>query len=417
MVDPSFGTRIRRLSDRGAQGGLATAEYPQLQAFNADERRILVTTEKGFQIRALPSGEISHPELSLSLPRWHPERADTLIGFNDRRGSAGPIRVRTATLEASGSVTYQDGIALSAMGFTEIDKGAWEDVSLDGRFMPLLGRRSGGVTAAVLDMQRGTLTATLAVNNVDWVAISPSGKHLLVQYVKCGAGPDAGLAIYDASSGAALGHASDHYEHGDLGIDESGAEGFYSIALEGLCPRGERARLTATPLSQGLTKRRTLREFIRPVGFYTTCRNLRRGGFCLHSDDQGTPGAAPFSGELWLSRTSDGAVRRLAHHRSSGASYYTLVRPVLSPSGRYALFSSDWAQPNDQNQSDMYLIDLSQTLDGFVGLPSAESSQDPQRGCGCRRSSGGAQGAWLFGLCLWGAHRRRSRRRAKLWRA
>lgn len=95
------------------------------------------------------------------------------------------------------------------------------------------------------------------------------------------------------------------------------------------------------------------------VGNYTSCRNVLSSGYCLNGDDNHPEGGGqPFAGELWLTRVSDGAVLRLAHHRSSACGYFGLSRPTLSPYGRWAAFSSDWASPNCDEKTDTYLIDL-----------------------------------------------------------
>jgi MYXO-CTERM domain-containing protein len=68
-----------------------------------------------------------------------------------------------------------------------------------------------------------------------------------------------------------------------------------------------------------------------------------------------------------LSNTSNGSVLRLMHHRSSACSYYNEPRATLSPTGRYVLFTSDWASPNCSDQGDLYLIDTTPFLDAFLG--------------------------------------------------
>jgi hypothetical protein len=104
------------------------------------------------------------------------------------------------------------------------------------------------------------------------------------------------------------------------------------------------------------------------VGSYTSCRNERNGGFCVHADDYGRAGQTVYARELWMTRQYDGAVRRVFHHRSSSCGYFNQTRPVISPTGRYIVFSSDWARPNCQGQSDTYLIDLAPLISGWAPL-------------------------------------------------
>ncbi len=53
----------------------------------------------------------------------------------------------------------------------------------------------------------------------------------------------------------------------------------------------------------------------------------------------------PFELELFFIQT-DGSVKRLVHHRSSGCGYWVQPRASASSDGRYILFASDWGTGN-----------------------------------------------------------------------
>lgn len=366
VTDPAFGVTIRRLTDRGENGGLATAEYPQLQAVNADETRILLSTETDYRVMDIATGQVTHQGIGLSMPRWHPMDPDVIIGFNRRSGA--DVRFQHLELLGGGMAMTRDVVNVSNLGFRSLTLGSWEEASADGRYIPIHNQSGGSDQCAIIDTVMGQVAVEVDTGGVDWVGVSPSGTYMAVQHASRGTGPTNGLVIYDVASGNMLGHATDHHEHGDLGVDSAGNEVFGTVAWTDLCAQGEAPCFSVSPLpdaveSGTLANRRV---FDPPVGNYTSCRADRRGGFCLSSDDYGRPGGHPFRGEVWLNRMSDGAVLRLAHHRSSGNSYYTLVRPTLSPTGRYALFTSDWARANASDQADLYLIDLAPFLDAFL---------------------------------------------------
>lgn len=361
FTDPAFGVTIRRLTDRGARGGIGTAEYPQLQAVNADETRILLSTEADYRIVDLATGQETHAGIDLVLPRWHPMDPDVLIGFNQRSG--GNIRFQHMELMGGGMAMRRDVVNISNLGFTGLTQGSWEDASSDGRYIPIHNQMGGGDQAAIIDTVMGQVALRVDTGGVDWVGVTPSGQYMAVQHSSRGTGPRNGLVIYSVATGQMLGHATDHGEHGDLGVDAQGNEVFGTVAWTDLCAQGEAPCFSISPLpdtieSNNLQNRRI---FDPPVGNYTSCRALRRGGFCVSSDDYGRPGGHPFRGEVWLNRMSDGAVLRLAHHRTSANSYYALVRPTLSPTGRYALFTTDWA-----GGPDLYVIDLQPFLNTFL---------------------------------------------------
>ncbi len=385
VTDPTFGVEIRRLTNRGQMGGLATAEYPQLQAFNADETRILLSTDVDLRVMQVGTWQVTHTGLEGALPRWSPTDPDQLLMLNQRSGS--PIILQEIRLMAGGRTSSRNLVNLSQLGFTAVDQGAWEELSNDGRLWAVVGERMGQDVVAVLDLSTGQLAAVIRAANVDWAAVSPSGRYVAVQYARRGTGPTDGLAIHDARSGQLLGHASDHHEHGDLGVDEQGGDVFATMAYTDFCMSGAVPCFSVAPLPDALEAETRLDHFAMTpgVGSYTSCRAVQRGGFCVHGDDLGSnPGSAPMAGELWLSRMRDGAVLRLAHHRSSSCDYYNTTRPSLSPRGSYAVFTSDWARPNCQGEADLYLVDLRGFIGGFVGgggpRPDAGTMPTPDAG-------------------------------------
>jgi hypothetical protein len=378
FIDASFGVTARRVTDRGGAGGLATAEYPQLQAVNVDETRILVSTDVDYRIVEIGSWQTTHQGLSMSLPRWSPIDPSRLWHFNRRSG--GTILLQRTDLSGGGSFQTTDVVDLTNLGFTSLEYGSWEDLSEDGRYVALHGTRNGNLVAAVLDIMTGTIRSSVTITEADWVAISPSGSYFAVQYLPRGTGPTDGLVLYDAATGAFRGHATDHHEHGDLGRDHLGQEVFVTIAYTDLCAGGAVPCYSVAPLPDAI-EQGTRRDLGTPMfGNYTSCRNLQRSGFCLHSDDFNAPGSAPFAGEVWIQRLSDGAPARLVHHRSSACSYYNYTRPTLSPTGRYALYTSDWANPNCNDSGDLYVIDLEPFVTNWIGGGSLPDAGVPDSG-------------------------------------
>lgn len=369
VTDPAFGVTVRRLTSRGENGGLATAEYPQLQAINADETRVLISTDTDFRVIDLATGTETHVGINLSMPRWHPMEADTLIGFNQRSGNN--IQFQHVDLMGNGVFMTRNIVNISNLGYQGLTLGSWEDSSADGRYIAILNQSGGSDQAALIDTVTGQVRAQIDTGGLDWVSASPSGQYLVLQYANRGEGPTSGLVVLDGTSGQLLGHATDHHEHGDLGVDAQGNDVFATIGWTDYCAMGEAPCFSVSPFPDTIERNnlQNRREFSPGIEAYTSCRNLRRGGFCVTSDDYGNPGSGAFGGEIWLNRMSDGAVLRLAHHRTSARSYYTTARPVLSPTGRYIVFTSDWARPNGADQGDLYVIDVSAYLDTFLAGP------------------------------------------------
>ncbi|MCK6547377.1 hypothetical protein L6R52_16125 [Myxococcota bacterium] len=373
VVDPTFGVVIRRLTDRGEHGGLATAEYSQLQAFNADETRVLLLNEDATrQVLDLATGEPTHWGLELELPRWSPVDANVLYGFN--RKSGGPIDLLEVTLLPEGTWSTRVVANVTDLGFSSIDDGCYEELSADGRYLTLLDQQNSKVS--VFDVLSATIKGTVHLaSDVDWVAVSDTGRYLAVQYVERGfEAENQGLAIYDVETMELAGHAADHHEHGDLGLDAEGNEVYVSMGYTDSCASGSVACYSVSKLPDALERGARVDHFEMPaaVGSYTSCRNNQGAGYCLNGDDYAeSAGATPFAKELWLTRLSDGAVKRFAHHRSQSCSYFGLSRPSISRSGRYVIFTSDWARPNCDDQTDSYIVDLQPILGDWIPTPDA----------------------------------------------
>src|SRR5262249_40407055 len=108
--------------------------------------------------------------------------------------------------------------------YTEFAKDpSYEELSDDGRYIALVGVRSTGQNEVfAYDILNDIKGQTLATSGVDWTAVSPSGKYVLVQYTG-GVTRFAGLESYDLNMNF-LGKVSTTGGHGDLTMDANGNE-------------------------------------------------------------------------------------------------------------------------------------------------------------------------------------------------
>ena len=73
VVDPVFGTTLRRFTDRTDNGGYATPVYSQLQAFSYDNDYILLNENDDYVIRRMSDRSVvSGLTLEWNNPRWQP---------------------------------------------------------------------------------------------------------------------------------------------------------------------------------------------------------------------------------------------------------------------------------------------------------------------------------------------------------
>ncbi len=235
--DPVFGRCLvhvtDRVNDKTEAGGLKN-EYSRVQAFNADETRILVMSTQGG--RYLYDAQTLQPLGMLPLgidPRWS-ESDPNIIYFSDEtRLMAYNIATQQTTLVHEFANDFP-GQNLAAVW------GRYEgSPSRDGRWWGLMAEDQHWLTSALLvyDLQTNQVTATLdtrawsaAAREIDSVTISPLGNYFLVYMDKyCAAGHlgtpanPCGLMVYDRNlkNGRGLLRI---VGHSDTALDAQGRE-------------------------------------------------------------------------------------------------------------------------------------------------------------------------------------------------
>jgi hypothetical protein len=202
----------------------------------------------------------------------------------------------------------------------------------------------------------------------DWVAVSPLGKYLVVQWQRDGTTPRSGLETFDIRTGAFVGRVYDGHQHGDLGLLPDGVtEYFMTFELSGPPPNGGRPAIAIRRLPGNATA--SSPEFLQVLDWGNGDHISGRGPNGVSVVTAGglaSNGWNPFEEEIFIQRT-DGTVQRLAHHRSTRCGYWVQPRASMSRDGRYVIFASDWGQAtggnscaggNDLGRGDPYIIDL-----------------------------------------------------------
>jgi len=194
-----------------------------------------------------------------------------------------------------------------------------------------------------------------------------------------------GLETFDIQTGAFVGRVYDGHQHGDLGVDTDGETEFF-MTFELWSPADpNRPAIGVRHLPGTITVSTPIYLQVLDWGNaeHISCRGP--DGECLiTAATWDINGWTAFEGELFLQHT-DGAILRLAHHRSSSCGYWAQPRASISRDGRYVVFASDWAEGtgadscgggNDLGAGDPYVIDLlagvspTPTPTAVAGLPS-----------------------------------------------
>lgn len=374
MDDPVFGSRLLRVSGGSDEGGFETPIYSQLQAFDASGSYLLTTGSAGYQVRRTDDLSIV-PGLDLAevnVPRWHPAEPGVLLHFDTHADD--DLTLQTTHVEGARTEDLADLAGYSRL----LNDHSFDELSRDGRWLAGLAVRTDG--EAVLfsfDLAARALAAELPIGELyagpcapdptwgqvlpDWLAPSPLGRYLVVQWGRDGTERCSGLEALDISSGAFVGRIYDGHAHGDLGITHDGREFF--MTWEIYHPSGS-AYLGYRWLP-GPAAGATEPDYLVPIdwgsaGQHISCQGPP--GVCLVT--AGTDEANDWQaleGELFL-LALDGSVRRLAHHRSSSCGYWSQPRATISRDGRLALFASDWGErpcrDSELGSPDPYLLSI-----------------------------------------------------------
>lgn len=330
IQEPAFGTRVRAMPQ------LMRHEYSQLQAWSPDERHMLLrdlADESMVVVEA--QGEMA-PVMRVrgSGARWLPDgRVMSWL--------SGPPRIIATDLDGQTE-------ELMRFSYPGMNNGAGhEEVSRDGRFTGALVSNDGQGRQRVLlidlKARRAVIDRTVAdvcggAGYPDWVAPSPMGRYLVLQWATDGQGPCRGMEVYSPSTGQRVRQIHGHHHHSSLGVSDDGRE--YLVTYENHHPANlNHPSLVRYMLDDG--QRTDLRMIPWGRMEHVSCLGPP-GAPCAVSAGYEFPQNQPLQGEIYLLGQA-GGLRRLAYHRSTGCgSYFAQPQASISRSGRHVAFASDW---------------------------------------------------------------------------
>jgi len=382
VMEPIFGTTIRRVTDEYANGGFGTQIYSQLQAFSPDNSHLLLIETGGYVVRRLDDlSQVALDSSGWNAPRWHSGLPNTIVHYDSNADKT--LRVQYTDVATQQTTTV---FTFPAQYQRIRSNQSFDELSHDGRWMAgMASRNDGAQVIFALDLQNRTLGAQLALPDLyasscqpdptygevepDWIGVSPLGNYLVVQWKRDGTSRCSGLESFDLSTGEFVGRAYDGHQHGDLALLPDGTtEIFMTFELSnpdanGLLSVGYRELPGTATVSEP-----TYLLVMDWNAGHISCQGPN--GVCLVTNDkEESNGWSALEGELFLLST-DGSVQRLLHHRSSSCAYWVQPRASLSRDGRVVIFASDWQQETGVNgcdteeylgRGDAYVIDLGAT--------------------------------------------------------
>jgi len=418
FIDPNFGTSVRRITNAPAQT-FERHEYSQLQAFNSDGTLVLLNQNGCFVVRNMVSLDlVRNLPCNINSPRWNPASPSEVVYYDSNDVGSGNVRV---VLQKMNVITgAQTDIYTFDSQYRTVDGSrSWEELSRDGRWIVAILRRTDGQQDIVAyDIANNVVGTRLSTDSnfgrnsgscpqaaagayqINWVAPSPLGNYLVIQWDRDGSGFCEGVEVFNIQTGQYMGHVADNRAHSDMGIDDNGDEIYVSpYSRDNLFLAKTRFPGSAN-FAQGYTS-----MILTPRWGHISHLSCKGpAGVCVLTANTNTdapvPGGESFDNEIYLVGTSgtsadtgssndntNADIRRLAHHRSfegctindvprcnseidppaclADYNYRGQPQASMSRNGRYVIFGSNFG--TCANGFEDYVIDLGTT----TGAPPA----------------------------------------------
>lgn len=225
FIDSNYATCFKKITDTSS-GGQLVPLYSQLQAFNADQTKLLL---KNGQILNVNSWTLfkTFPHTANAM-RWSPVDPNVIF-YIDNSVDFQP-KLKSRNIETDVETTHRT--------FTEYyelnDLEGHEEMSNDGRFIALQGYLDSGQTNAnshlfvydVVNDRKGTTrngASTDGCGGADTFAMSPSGRYAIVQWGEPNSGLTCNMQAYDTAM-VYVGQVACGGGHYDFTMDKDSTE-------------------------------------------------------------------------------------------------------------------------------------------------------------------------------------------------
>jgi hypothetical protein len=337
ITDPSFGTKITRISDQTAFSAptrqFIRHAYARYQPWNSDGSKIMLNADNnptyildGKTYQLLTSFNITATDWSV-WSNTQPNVIYALSGIDLRKYSA-----TTGTFTVEHTFSGYDSIY--------INKGEGT-LANDDRFICIIGKSGTSNTVMSYDLVNHTIVGSHdfgagSDSAIDWATVSQGGNYVLVSFFTNGTTQGTGVDLYDVNMNF-IRHLVNDSEHGDLGMDANGHEVYVTLNYSSDPEVVQSYRLDT---GVGTTIFTT-----NWVGSHISCRNTDRPGWCYISDDNATNSTtvAGFNEVYAIKLDGSGTVERFAHtHLSQSMPYW--MTPFAAPNrdGSKVMFTTDW---------------------------------------------------------------------------
>ncbi len=356
IIDPSFGTTIRRISDAGV-GGVIKPMYSTIQAWNANESLMILYNQTNSN-HDLLDGQNYHYIRTLTdvspadLEQIFWDYNDPDIFYYPENGTDDFIEYHVST--QTKVILFNMATVSSCNG----DIYFGNDVQMMAWDSDLISFRCDNSEAYSYRISTGQLT-TFSILNVSTEAPSagPSGNYFYHN-----------KSVYNSNGGFLYDLNESSTQHSSMGKLANGNDAYFAIAFA----QGPNGGCIGDIIAHDLTTGSCFPVISQSQGYDYPQSGTHMSGNA-HKNTQGGWVAASMMGydkdgqslldqELVIARADQGNVQvcRIGHHRSDEDEFDYWGEPhvTISPTGTRVLFGSDWSGVEDGQSVDSYVVEL-----------------------------------------------------------
>ncbi len=379
VLDPTYNATLIRITNQTVNGGTGYGKNiaSQHQAFSPDNQYVILNENGNNVVRNLQnySSITGTNPFGYNDVRWIPNKPHQLIHFDGNGDTT--LRLQRTEID---SQTIETVFTFPAPFEKIRPNQSNTEISRDGKWIAGLASASANDQIIfTVNLETNTLGPTFSLNDLYttvctpdptygqveplWVAVSPLGTYLVVQWGRAGATRCSGLETFDLSqNGAFTGWVYDGSQPGDLGVEADGATEFF-MTIEASHPADSNYYgVTSRKLPGGASPSSpTYYQMIDSNGVSVSCSGPAAVCLVTTNGPADTANSTFPSGSVFLQYTN-GTVQRIAHPNSSNCGVNNTPRASLSRDGKKIIFASDLREGEActgvSDQAEAYMINL-----------------------------------------------------------
>ena len=341
IQDPTFGTTITRISDKQAFGStnkVVAHMYSKKQPWNSDGSRIILHRWPAPLLDGSTYKFIKFVNVPGEYSEWSNTDPNKIYGIQNPN-SWQSVNVNTNTVTTIRTFTEYD----------EVSFGNWEGhLSNDDKYVAFQCKKGTNNILMVYDIPNNTVVSILNVgsNLNDAIAMSQSGKYVLVWWESDGNARYQGIELYDRNL-KFLRQVGQKVLHSDAGYDTNGNEVFVCQDVYN-SPNNDKSVYTVRLDNGAVTKVLDGAKMSWPI--HLSCRNTKRPGYAYFSEFEetyGVPTKPNYQKVFALKLDGSEKVENYAHvHHSTFIDYEWSPFACPNRDGSKVMFRSDWMAGN-----------------------------------------------------------------------